>query len=87
MKNASNPQTFRDLNEHRRIFDIDDVLRRRLGDVQRKPKHFHIGLADVDETRRNKSVNKPVELELPNPMRIHCARFVADHSNLYSTGS
>ena len=36
MKNASNSQPFRDLNEHRRIFDINDVRRRRLGDVQRK---------------------------------------------------
>ena len=44
MKNASNPQTFRDLNEHRSVFDIDDVLRRRLGDVQREPKISTSGL-------------------------------------------
>ncbi len=82
MKNASNPQTFRDLNEHRSVFDVDHVLRRRLGDVQRKPKDVHIRLADVNVTRRNKSVDKPVELELPNAMLIHRARFVADHGDL-----
>jgi hypothetical protein len=33
MKNASNLQTFRDLDEHGGIFDIDDLPRWRPGDV------------------------------------------------------
>src|ERR1039458_1657141 len=84
MKNASNPQALRDLNEHRSVFDIDDVLRRRLGDVQRKPKDVCVGLADVDEARGNKSIDKAVELELANAIRIYLARFVADHGDLQS---
>jgi hypothetical protein len=35
VKNTSNPQTFRDLNEHRRIFDIENLLCGHLRDVQR----------------------------------------------------
>jgi hypothetical protein len=70
VKNASNPQTFRDLDEHRGVLDIDDLWRWRLGDVQRKPKDVRVGLADVDEAGGNKSIHKPVELELLNPVSI-----------------
>jgi hypothetical protein len=49
VKNASNPQTFGDLNEHRGVVDIDYLPDWRLGDVQRKPKDVHVGLADMDE--------------------------------------
>src|ERR1035438_5988127 len=55
VKNASNPQSFRDLDEHGGIFNIQYVLGRRLGDVQSKPKHFHVGLAGVHEAGGNKS--------------------------------
>ena len=82
MKNASNPQALRDLNKHRSVFDIDDVLRRRLGNVQRKPKDVCVGLADVNEARGNKGVDKLVELKLANAICIHRARFVADHGDL-----
>jgi hypothetical protein len=34
VKNASNPQTFLDLDEHRGVFDIDCLPGWRLGDVQ-----------------------------------------------------
>jgi hypothetical protein len=33
VENASNPQTFRDLDEHRGVFDIDHLPGWRLGDV------------------------------------------------------
>src|SRR5450759_4644974 len=82
VKNASNPQSFRDLDEHRGVFDIDYLPGWRLGDVQRKPKDVRVGLADADETGRNKSIHKPVQLELSNPIRIHLARFVADCDDL-----
>jgi len=84
MENASNHQTFRDLNEHRRVFDVDDLTGWRLGDVQGESKDVNIGLANVYEARRNKRVHKPVELELANPVRIHLAGFVADHDDLES---
>jgi hypothetical protein len=45
VKNASNPQTFRDLDEDRGVFDIDCLPGWRLGDVQRKPKDVRVGLA------------------------------------------
>ena len=35
VKNASNPQTFRDLSEHRGVLDIDHLPGRHLGAVQR----------------------------------------------------
>jgi hypothetical protein len=70
VKNASNPQTFRDPDEHRGIFDIDHLPRWRLGDVQRKPKDVRVGLANVDEAGGNKRIHKPVELELLNPVSI-----------------
>jgi hypothetical protein len=54
VKNASNPQTFRDLYEHRRVVDIDYLRGRYLGDVQRKPKDVRVGLADVDVAGGNK---------------------------------
>jgi hypothetical protein len=49
VKNASNPQPFRDLDEHRGVIDIDYLSGRRLGDVQRQPKDVHVRLAEVDE--------------------------------------
>ena len=49
----------RNLDEHRGVFDIDDLLRRRLDDVQREPKDVGVGLADVNEARGNKSIYKP----------------------------
>ena len=39
VKNTSNPQTFRDLDEHRGVFDIDFLPGWRLGDVQRNVVH------------------------------------------------
>jgi len=53
VKNASNPQTFGDLNEHRGVVDIDCLANWRLGDVQRKPKDVRVGLADVNKAGGN----------------------------------
>jgi hypothetical protein len=58
VRNASNPQTFRDLDEHRGVFDIDYLPGWRLGDVQRKPKDVRLGLAKVDEAGRNERIQK-----------------------------
>jgi hypothetical protein len=54
VKNASDTQAFRDLDEHGRILDIDYLPGRRLGDVQRKPKDIRVRFADVDEAGGNK---------------------------------
>jgi hypothetical protein len=54
MKKASNPQTFRDLDKHRRVFDVDYLPGRHLGDIQRKPEDVCIRLAKMDETGGNK---------------------------------
>ncbi len=78
MKNASNSQTFRDLNEHRRVFDVQYAAGWRLSDVQREPKHFHVGLARMDEAGGNEGIHESVQLELVNPIRVHFSRFVAD---------
>ncbi|MDO8793853.1 MAG: hypothetical protein Q7J25_04455 [Vicinamibacterales bacterium] len=84
VKNASNPQTFRDLDEHRGVFDIDYLPGWRLGDVQRKPKDVRVEFADVDEAGGNKRIHKPVQLELANPMRMQFPSFVADYDDLQS---
>ena len=69
----SNPQTFRDLDEHRLVVDIDDLLGRRLGDVQGKPKDVRVGFAAMDEAGGNEEVYELIQLEVANPMRIQLA--------------
>jgi hypothetical protein len=82
MKDASNPQTFRDLDEHRGVFDIDYLPDRRLRDVQRKPKDVRVWLANLDEAGGDKETHERVQIELVNPIVIHYARFVADNDDL-----
>ena len=82
VKNAANPQAFRDLDEHRRVFDIDDLLGRRLGDVQRKPKDVRVGFAKADKAGGNKEIDNSIQFERSDPMRIQFARFVADGGDL-----
>jgi len=53
VENAPNPQTLRDLDEHRGVFDIDDLTGWHLGDIQRQPEHVSVGLADVHKAGRN----------------------------------
>src|SRR5208282_1002609 len=84
VKNASNPQTLRYLDEHRSIFNIDHLPGWHLGNVQRQPKDVRVRLAEVDKARGNKSIHKPVQFELSNPIRIQFTRFVADHNDLQS---
>ena len=55
-----NPQTFCDLDEHRLVVDIDDLLGRHLGDVQRQPKDVRVGFSKVDKQEEiKKSTNSP----------------------------
>jgi hypothetical protein len=82
VKNALNPQAFGDLDEHRGVFDIDDLPGGSLGDVQCQPEDVRIRLVKVDEAGGNKSIHKFVQLERVNPMRIQLARFVVEHDNL-----
>jgi hypothetical protein len=82
MKNASNPQTFRDLDEHRGVINKDYLPGRYLSDVQRKPKDVRVGLADVNEAGGNEKIHKSIQLEFSNPILIQFASFVADHGDL-----
>jgi hypothetical protein len=82
VKNATNTQTFRDLDEHRGVFDIDDLPGWRLSDVQHKPKDVRVGLEEMDEAGGNERIHKSVELGLANPILIQFAPFVADHGDL-----
>jgi len=63
--NASDPQRLRDLDEHRPVFDVDNLPGRDLSDVQRHPINILIGLAKVDEAGGDEEVHKAVQLELP----------------------
>ncbi len=49
MKNASNPHTFRDLDEHRGVFDVDYLPGWRLSNIQRQSENICVGLAEVNE--------------------------------------
>src|SRR5271157_2107635 len=84
VKNASNPQPLRDLDEHRCVFDVQHLAGWRLCDVKSQPKDVRVGLADMDEAGRNKCIDKAVQLELTNPISIDFTSFVADHGNLQS---
>jgi hypothetical protein len=84
VQNASNTQTFCDLDEHRAIFNIDYLPLRSLADVQRKPENIRVGLTDMDEAGGNKKIHESVQLELSNSVRIQFPCFVANHDNLQS---
>ena len=70
MQNALNPQTFRDLNEHQGVIDKEHLRGRRLGDVQSQLEDVDIGLAEMNEAGRDKSIDNRVQMERSNPMRI-----------------
>jgi hypothetical protein len=84
VKNASNPKTFSDLDEHRGVFDRNYLPGWRLGDVQRKPKDVRVRLSQVDEAGGKEKNHEPIKLELSNLVRIQFPCFVADHDNLQS---
>jgi hypothetical protein len=60
VKNASNPHTFRDLDEQRRVFEIDDLPGRHLGNVQRKVKDIRVRFAKVNKAGGNIEIHKLV---------------------------
>jgi hypothetical protein len=68
VKYASNTQTFRNLDKHRGVFDINYLMGSRLSDVQCKPKDVRVGLSQVDKAGGNKRIHKPIKLELSNPI-------------------
>ena len=84
MKNASNPQIFRDPDEQWSVFDINYLPGWRLRDVQCQPKDVGVGLVEVNEAGGNKKIHKPIQLEFANPIRVQFARFVAHHGDLQS---
>ena len=79
VKNALNPHAFCNLDEQRRVFDIDDLARGRLGDVQRQAEDVGVGLADVDKAGGNKGVHDGSQLEFADSVRVQFARLVANH--------
>ena len=68
VQNASNPQTFCDLDEHSGIFDIDDLTGWHLGDIQRQPEHVSVGLADVHKAGGNEGIHRSPSIELSLPL-------------------
>src|ERR1700733_6979217 len=82
MEDAPNPKTFRDLDEQRGVFDIDNLPGGPLGNVQRQFENILVRFSETNEAGGNKSIYKSVQLELSNPVGIQFARFVADNDNL-----
>lgn len=82
VENTSYPEAFRDLNEHRGIFYVQNLMRLCLCDVERKPEDIHVGLAQMDEAGGNEGIHKTVQLEGANTVRVQFERFVADNDEL-----
>jgi len=60
VKNASNPQTFRDLEKHRGVFDIDYLFGWNPHGIERNTKDIRVRLSQLDEAGRNKRIHKLV---------------------------
>jgi hypothetical protein len=84
MKNTSNPQPFRDLDEHLCVFDIDYLIGRNPHGIEGDTKDINVGFSQTDEAGRNKKIHEPIQLKLVNPILIEFATFVADDDNLQS---
>ena len=82
MQQAANPKTISDLNKHRGVFDIDDLLGGCHGDVQGQPENRRVRFMEPDQAGGNKCIHKSVELELMNPIVIEFPRLVAEHDDL-----
>jgi len=82
VKNASNTQPFRYLDEHRRIFDVGYLPDGRLDDIQCKTKNVCVGFADVDKAGGNKRIHEPGQLELSNPILIQFTPFITNYGDL-----
>src|SRR5664280_3313006 len=70
VKNAANPKTFRNLDEERGVFDIDNLPRGCLGYAQRQLENVRIRFSEMNEAGRNKSIHKPRQLELADAMSV-----------------
>jgi hypothetical protein len=84
VKNALDPQTYRDLDKHRGVFDIDYLNGWNLRDIERNTKDVCVRLSQVDEAGGNEKIHEPVYLELSDSVRIQFPCFVADRNNLQS---
>jgi hypothetical protein len=78
MKDASDPQDFGDLREHRSVLDIYDLARRYLDDVEREPKYISVWFQEVDEARGNEEIHESVQFEFLNPICIQLSPFIAE---------
>ena len=74
MKDASDSQPLRDLYEHRRVFNVENLLNGSLCDVERQPKDIHIGFTQVDEAGRNKEIDNRIEFKLLYSIGIQLTR-------------
>lgn len=81
---AANPDTLSDLRQHRGVLDVDDPRGIDLRDVQRELEDRGIRLADVNEAGGDEGVHESCQLELPDPMGVQLAPFVADDHDLQS---
>src|SRR5208283_1428743 len=84
VKNASDSNAFCDLDEQLGVFNINNLPRRCLGDVQRQLENIRVWLSETNEAGGNKRIDKSVQLKLSNPIRIQFTGFVADDDNLQS---
>ena len=80
--NASHPETFRDLNEHRSVIDEDSAFWRGLGKIKSEPENIDVRLSHPDETGRDECVHELVQAEGPDAMGIDLARLITNDHNL-----
>jgi len=82
-ENASNAQSFRDLDEHRRVVDVDDPRRGVWATSNASRKMFTSGLRMwTKQEVLMTGIREPVQLERANAICIHLAGFIADDNDL-----
>lgn len=84
MKNTSNPQTLRDFDEHRAVFDIDHPTGRNLRGFKRNTEDVRVRLSQLNVAGGDKRIYKLIQLKLSNAILIQTAPFVADDNDFQS---
>ncbi len=72
----------RDLDEHRAVLDVRDVLRRNLRHVESEAEDIPVGLAKFDKARDDEEIDELGQIELADAVLGQLASFVADGRDL-----
>src|SRR5580698_6176832 len=80
--NRVDPEGSRDIRKSRTVVQISNLGGADLRHIQRQAENILVGLAQVDEARRDETIREAVELEPANPVRVQLAAFIVYDENL-----